>query len=85
MQHLNKRQRWILWVAVFLAFAMYVYPPKDKFYGEKQIGDAGYMPLWETRVEPSYNVRVAFTRLFIQYGLLCAATCVAFVSSRAKP
>ena len=65
---MNKRQLVVIWIAVAIAIAMYILPPKSQYYGNVKNGDAGYLPLWQTRIEPHYNVRIDITRILIQYG-----------------
>ena len=81
---MNRPQRVVIWIAILVAIAMYLYPPKSLFYGDKQNGDAGFMPLWVTRVEESYNARVDFTRLFVQYTLVAGLATAAILSLRSK-
>lgn len=79
MDKLNKRQRLFVWIAIGLAIAMFIYPPASEYRSNRMSGSgraqsAGYALIWSVEI-------IDYTRLLIQYGILCVVTWASVTSS----
>lgn len=82
MNNLSSKQRFVLWVALVLSIAMFLFPPVGfpTTYGRNLA--RGFRFLFTMGEE---SLVIDIPRLLIQYGLLAAAAWLTVVSLRPKP